>query len=214
MVEETSTIRPIVERRSCGISDTVNRYTDRKSTCEVISSPSFVSLRVGSMIPALLIKISIVSYDFCNCVTNDLTELKSERSISMISTFSLPVDLMILSRACSAVRLVRHAITTRAPLAAIARAVSTPIPSLAPVIRTTLSFMLIYSHGTGPRISVSHILAKVSKIMIVFPISANTKSVSNIAVVVTSVKYASNPARSHDDVTCSNAAKRKARQAR
>jgi hypothetical protein len=85
------------------------------------------------MMPALLIKTCNGRRKARNSVANAPTDASDARSSSRNSIASLPVSLRSVAATSSPFERSRVAITTRAPAAASARTVSTPMPEAPPV---------------------------------------------------------------------------------
>ena len=97
------------------------------------SKPSAVSPRGGIITPALLISMSIRGWSAAIPAANPRTDSSAARSSTRASTAASGVSAVIRSRAASPLARSRAVITTVAPAAASARAVSRPRPLLAPV---------------------------------------------------------------------------------
>ncbi len=96
-----------------------------------------------AMMPALLIRMCNGDFVARNESAKLRTLFQSARSMSAISTASLPVDLRMSSAAASALARERTGRMTRAPADASARAVSIPMPEEPPVTMAVLPFRSI-----------------------------------------------------------------------
>src|ERR1700722_6034469 len=146
--ELTLTTRGDGARFRAGRSNSVRRKLPRKLVSHVRSIPSAVTSRRAVATPALLTRTSSVECDDSHRVAASRIDWKDARSITRSSAL-WPLARIASTTAWPRVAS-RAAMTTSAPSWARARAVSRPMPPLAPVIM--IVFMpTVYTVALGNR---------------------------------------------------------------
>src|SRR6266540_1702035 len=134
--ELTLTTRGPAALLSAGNKSFVKRKPPRKFVCQVSSCPSAVSRRSRTATPALLTRTSSFVCEPRKRSAARRTEANDAMSISRSS--ARPPSRLIPSTTVSPRTGFRAPITTPAPILVRARAVSSPMPPVAPVTRTVL----------------------------------------------------------------------------